>query len=331
MKKNGFTLIELLAVLIILAVIMLITVVSVNSVLNSTKSSLSETQIKKIEDAAKTYYLKEGMSIEDTCVSVSELITLGYIEGNEVKNPEDNSEITGSVKISHVSNQYSYEYQEEACICNWAEDSPVSGTNEGAKYNCKVDLNKEPYTFYVLSTNKDASGNVESVNLIMYANINESGQPVDSEDLEHDAVEWFKDGSNVNGPVTAMAYLDDATSEWKEELSLNETYTDEGGRYGTITLNGKARLPKKSEVSDYDEETGANWYLYDYLLDMEGYQTNGYSNFDGYWLLSSDAARSDYAWFVSYHGVLYNYSVDSTSEPMVGVRPVITVSTYDIG
>ena len=115
MKKNGFTLIELLAVLVILAILAIITTVTVSSILDDSRDSLSERQKRNIEDAAETYYLKEGMNIEDTCISVQELIDKGYIDGVTVKDPEDTEEMTGYVKITHASNQYSYKYQENSC------------------------------------------------------------------------------------------------------------------------------------------------------------------------------------------------------------------------
>ena len=115
MKKNGFTLIELLAVIVILAIIALITVISVGSVLTDSKNSLSETQQKKVEEAAKTYYIKEGMSENVTCVNISDLIDKGYIEGTTVLDPKTSEEMNGSVLISYVSNQYNYQYQESAC------------------------------------------------------------------------------------------------------------------------------------------------------------------------------------------------------------------------
>ena len=115
MKKNGFTLIELLAVLVILAILAIITTVTVTTILDDSRDSLSERQKRNIEDAAETYYLKEGMNVEDTCISVEELIDKGYIDGVTVKDPEDTEEMTGSVKITYASNQYSYKYQENSC------------------------------------------------------------------------------------------------------------------------------------------------------------------------------------------------------------------------
>ncbi|MBQ2946643.1 MAG: type II secretion system protein [Bacilli bacterium] len=115
MKKKGFTLVELLAVLVILSILSIIATVTVSSILNDSKSSLSDRQKRNIENAAETYYLKEGMNSNDMCISVEELIEKGYIDSVTVKDPQDRKEMTGYVKITYASNQYSYKYQEISC------------------------------------------------------------------------------------------------------------------------------------------------------------------------------------------------------------------------
>ena len=113
--KKGFTLVELLAVIVILGVISLITVVSVNSLLSDSKSSLSKVQKHNIEEAAKTYYLKEGMDENAVCISVGDLISKGYVDAKEVKDPKTKQTLIGSVSISYSENQYIYEYKEKSC------------------------------------------------------------------------------------------------------------------------------------------------------------------------------------------------------------------------
>jgi len=210
-------------------------------------------------------------------------------------------------------------------ICKLVDDVAPTGISEGDEYLCAVeedmDLeNDEGYTFFVLP-GQNADG---KTNLIMYANINANGEPVDSDEVsDKGGVAWSADGSPANGPVTAMDYLNTATEFWREELSLNETYTDEGGIYGTITLNGKARLPKLSEVSNYKSD-GTNAYLYDYLDEGQGFSNNSVSEVWGYWTLSTDPDAPEYPWFVEYGGDVMNYS-DLGSASDAGVRPVITV------
>ena len=113
--KKGFTLVELLAVIVILAVLALITTVAVNDILSDSKDTLSDTQKHNIEESAETYYIKEGMNADATCISISDLISKGYIDAKEVKDPKTKETLTGSVKITYASNQYTYEYQETTC------------------------------------------------------------------------------------------------------------------------------------------------------------------------------------------------------------------------
>ena len=120
--KKGFTLVELLAVLVILGIILTITYYSVSSILDNSESSLSETQKSAIVEAAKIYYLEEGMNIETDstanysgkiCVTVKYLKDNGYIDRSEVANPESpESNLDGYVLIenSKVDNEYTDKY-----------------------------------------------------------------------------------------------------------------------------------------------------------------------------------------------------------------------------
>lgn len=48
-------------------------------------------------------------------------------------------------------------------VCIISDDSIVKGKEAGAKYNCKVDPNKEPYTFYVLTSPKEGDTTISIV------------------------------------------------------------------------------------------------------------------------------------------------------------------------
>ena len=120
MNKKGFTLAELIAIVAILGAFALIVTISVGPTLKKSKTKLSEIQIQNIKDAAKMYYLNEGMNEVDSnskaCVDVEYLIENDYIDKSQVKNPKDDSEILGSVKITYDSKKYKYEYQDNVCI-----------------------------------------------------------------------------------------------------------------------------------------------------------------------------------------------------------------------
>lgn len=123
--KNGFTLVELLAVIVILAILSAIVVFSVGPTIDSSKTNLSSIQIKQVEQAARMYYLKEGMNYinydKDStklCISLEYLVDNGYFEETEVLDLETNEQIGGSVLITSNSNKYNYQYQEKSCYLN---------------------------------------------------------------------------------------------------------------------------------------------------------------------------------------------------------------------
>lgn len=115
MNKKGFTLVELLAVIVLIAIIASITTVIIKNVLKDSKSELTNIQKKYIEEAAEQYYIREGMSKNINCVNVSELLEKHYFNAEEIKNPKNEENMIGSVRIIENANQYSYEYQNNLC------------------------------------------------------------------------------------------------------------------------------------------------------------------------------------------------------------------------
>ena len=96
----------------------------------------------------------------------------------------------------------------------------------GDEYLCEV-KDGVKYTFYILNTPETGA---TSVNLIMDSNIRADGTPVkDTTDIA--LVGYKKYGSNEIGPVTAINYLNNATSTWKNISNLNETYDDASGYF----------------------------------------------------------------------------------------------------
>ena len=220
MKKNGFTLVELLAVIAILGVIALITIVSVNSTLKESKESLSETQIKNIEKAAETYYLREGADSNDSCVSVSYLLNNGYLEGKAIEDPKTKNELNGYVKISYASNQFSFKYQEDSClpICSSVKiptigNIPNGNYEPGDEYVCDVN-NKDSYNFIVVNSTDTTVSLVMTTTLAETPYItNEKYLELGGEDLSGDNA-YCEDlnscATTEYGPATALSL----TSDW---------------------------------------------------------------------------------------------------------------------
>ena len=137
---------------------------------------------------------------------------------------------------------------------------------------------------------------------------------------------------NDKVPITAMNYLNSATSSWTNIPNLNITYNDEDGRYGSIKLEGKARLPYHREVNavgceDYSGLTCPAWmveYLYNAGPEYETtYQKNPIEGIAGYWTLSSSVDDSYDAWSVNSDGFVGNGAVGY--DGYFGARPVINL------
>jgi len=253
---------------------------------------------------------------------------------------------TLSTSIS-VSNLECEVAEPEESICTLASDSTVEAGLEGAKYNCKVDPNKDEYIFYLLDNNEDGTSD-----LIMNANINASGEAViPGVTSDTGELAWQTSGSNVDGPVTAMTYLHNATKSWTNVEPLNYAYNDrevqgitgtDVGYQSFVSINGvatitkgdsagtqvtigseseplRARMPiysNDASVTEVSNKTSINVFLYDNLDPNEEYRPYAY------WTLSSDDLNK--AWRADCYGVLSGNPVEW--DDYSGVRPVITVN-----
>ncbi len=335
MNKNGFTLVELLAVIVILALLALLTSTAVTKLVKDAKNDLSETQMTLIKSAADTWIADNinKLPSSGSCgyLTLEDLKYYGLLD-NTILDPKNSEEISDDlkIKITTVTSAYGNPVSTsevnpesiEGCsqiyfpICTIADDSTVSGLNAGAKYNCKVDPNKESYTFYVLTSVGD---NTNTVNMIMDSNITSTGNPIkESNPTDKGLVSWYSgEANNTYGPIRAMNHLISATSAW---TNLNEitisTFIDNADVSHNMsqTFTSYARLPRYSEVSNV---TNQKLWLINYL------SNNGVSGVYGYWTQSSHIASTDGAWAVTTDGSLSTFAVNNSIT--VGIRPVITV------
>lgn len=120
MNNKGFTLIELLATILVLGMILTITLFSVNKTVKNSEDKISEIQIKKIEDAAEIYYLKEGINNDDNanehCVELSYLIEYGYLDNSEIIDAYKKEKMNGSILITSKNGSFIYKYSENMCL-----------------------------------------------------------------------------------------------------------------------------------------------------------------------------------------------------------------------
>lgn len=378
MNNKGFTLVELLATIVVISIILTIVSISVGPIVKKYEKNLSKTQISIIEEAANVYYLKEGIknSYENRsfkiCVNLDYLIKNDYIEDESVKSIYDNEKLEGSVEITYKSDEHTYKYKENSCtyeyqaidsICTAVTDETKTTGNiptgkylPGDEYICEV-KNNTKYHFFVLNTEKD------QVNLILDRNINSDGtvatKAISVSDKElndgiYNLMAWInqddyesKGGlswtdsidNNIFGPITAMNFLNNATSDWNNIPNLNIIYNDEGGNFTNFLVTGKARLPQYNEVIGKEKCTtdfgSCPLWLSNYLdigNEVTEKEIQKINAIFGYWTFSSRAGTTYDAWLVFPYGFVYGYvgSYNVSYNYYFGVRPVITIPKLDI-
>lgn len=354
MNIKGFTLVELLAVIIILSLLALLTSTAVTKLVSDAKDDLSETQIGLIKSATEVWIADNLNKLPDegecSYLTLKDLKEYGVIDSS-VLDPKNSQEISDDLKIklttsttSYGINKTNYEITENISSCKKIYDIICTAvTNEtktlgniptgnylaGDEYICEVKPGVS-YTFFILTT----EGN--KVNLIMNSNINKDGTLsggnlgyrvdwINREDYilyGGNSELWVGNGSNSKGPITATKAINDITSSWINIDSFNELYDDEGGHYKDFKLEGKARLPKLSEVTatgcSTENNSCPNWML------------NFGSNGGGYMLLDTPPDQLKRYLLVGSKNKGIGWDINVPAHYPGGVRPVITVSKYRI-
>jgi len=318
------------------------------SLLNGAKINGGSTLTTDLYNAASSYNVEFSVKGNGT----GNLIT-GDIKLNNTTGVQDHligKTLSTRINVSDLECEVA-EPKEES-ICTLASDSTVEAGLEGAKYNCKVEPNKDEYTFYLLDNNEDGTSD-----LIMNANINASGEAVIPGVTEDKGtVAWYADeAKNIHGPVTAMTYLHNATKSWTNVEPLNYTYNDRevqgddtSGYQSFVSTNGIATITKgdtdgtQVTIGTTDEPLRARMPIYssDINISEVGNKSSNSSNqflFDnldnlgrfspyGYWTLSSYKLYGE----LRVHRISYNtIEIDGSNvnnSTYNGVRPVITVT-----
>lgn len=363
--KRGFTLIELMAVIVVLGILATISIISVDKIIKENKEETYKAQIATIEDAARTWGVKHIKELPDNDGGAISVPLLYFkndgIISEDFKNPKTNKPFNNDlyVNISYEGGIYKYEIAEgsglgadtnpkllnkkygvlevlcKAVTSSIAGNVPQGNYANGDEYVCQVS-DTQSYNFYILDSDE------KKVNMIMDRNLCEDGTAATSTNKcvvswisKEDYVAAGGEGSdydkflhNNKGPLTALKYLANATSSWNKLSSLNELYTDEGGVYGTILLNGKARLPKKSELKTYSTSTR---YLFNNLAKYsEVTGVDNISNIEGYWALPTIIGYTQPSRAIAvqakYSSSLGYPDNNIVSYSTYGVRPVITIA-----
>ena len=312
----------------------------VGKLIDTNNDNILKIEVNGEKPTSGKIYIEKGQIFKEVDTNKK---TWLVISEKKIEPVEEN----GEVKFGIVSSENNKEEEKTlAEVCTY-QNNGVAEKTAGAKYSCKVDPNKDPYTFYVLTTPTSSD---TSINLIMDRNICEDGTPTAEEktclvawistekyyedvggvipdDVLNDEGACQYEGFcsfNDKGPLTAMKFLQEATKNWTNtnEMLIDKFDNDAGVTFDMQAYNTYARMPYYSEVSSFDT-TKNNGYLYDYLGSYNSFQSNPISGIDGYWALSSYAGGPPSAWLVDSSGYVEGDLVDNDSH--CGVRAVINL------
>lgn len=123
MKKRGFTLTELLGVIVVLGLIALIIFPSIAKSIKSSRKKLYNEQVNLIVSNARRWGVEHSNLLPSNGIyylSLNDLIASGYVSQKEIKDPRDESTMSGCVIIYYEeeSKQYQYRYEEASCKDN---------------------------------------------------------------------------------------------------------------------------------------------------------------------------------------------------------------------
>ena len=117
MKKNGFTLVELLSIVVILGIIVVVALPQISGSIGSKKEKQYNKIVKIVENAGKVYLIE---NVTKDSVSIDILIKNDYLTSG-LKNPINNTPLTGCVKKITSDGVTKYKYEEEDCPINIKE------------------------------------------------------------------------------------------------------------------------------------------------------------------------------------------------------------------
>ena len=111
MKKKGFTLVELLSIVVILGIIVVVALPQISGSIGSKKEKQYNKIVKIVENAGKVY-LTENVTRDS--VSIDKLIESDYLTSG-LKNPINNTPLTGCVKKITSDGVTKYKYEVDNC------------------------------------------------------------------------------------------------------------------------------------------------------------------------------------------------------------------------
>ena len=362
--KRGFTLIELLAVIIILAIVALIATPIILDVVEDARKSAGLSEANMIYSGINNYCATEDVKYQldnnytKICTSsmtkenVPTMVNLGNAKVIEI---EYSDKLTW-LKVK--SNGHIYSLQDNAMV-EGDLDKPEAKYAVGDLLKVQVS-DSETQNIYVLEVNGDEIVGILDRNL--------PGGTVawiSSSDYNSSGGNWNSDSDEVKnqnlyefGPITALAAMNERTSNWnkvnkiempeaEEMLKLTEYYkelessgetanweSEYSTEFNTLYMENESiqNCSSGSECREAITAAGGEKYLLPEWatinLETTGDNSAGY----GYWTRTpmnySVVSDPDYAWYVSDRGILIRDDVVYSGS--VGVRPVIHIYESNI-
>ena len=97
LNRKGFTLIELLVVVAIMILVVGIAIPTITSSMNRGKEKEKNSKINLIEEAGERYFKEHLNSYTENYISVTTLVTEGYLTNDEIKDPFSDNTLSGGV------------------------------------------------------------------------------------------------------------------------------------------------------------------------------------------------------------------------------------------
>ena len=322
MKRKGFTLIELLAVIVILAIIALIAVPVIMNIISSARESAFEDTAYGLISAGEMYYTRELLNNGMTS-DVEFTIEDGEFVGENKLEVKGALPQTGKIKVTVEGKVALAITNGSICITKGYDDSKIDP--EADLDNCELPAEPAKTLSELAKTNDFATsvdgcvisgicevgtkfaievvpGNIQ--NFYVINDTNNTVTLIMDRNIDEETVAWNTSGNNIDGPITALDYLESKTSSWINIEEKTYTITDDKGENAVLRKNARTRMITYVEINDL---INSHSWLY-----------------GDYWT-SSISVDYDYsaAWGVFNEGFIEPFSADASD--YFGVRPVIEI------
>ena len=329
MKKNGFTLIELLAVIVILAIIALIATPIILGIINDAREESNDRSVELYASAVRNgiaaYQLRTGNQIEAKTYTKDTLPFKpeydGKVDCTNIIISEDGKVSLDKCTVNGGTKEYSYGMEEEtpaAKVCT-IERQDESKYSVGDVVTCNIGETTDK--FYVI---EEQPLTATTIQMLTEKNIHTTSyrQSDDAGTVAFAEITYWLDENGRMLPKYQSLYLQeygiDIYDIYDENNNIIRQIVDGYIQYLTQKLtSATASLLTYSQAKDlgcsYNGCTCAN--------------APSWVSFTNYWTSTSTGSTS---MFVIIDGYFDFVGYESSINNLLGVRPVITISTSDI-